>query len=125
MTTKWTGASGTGSREYDSAQYRSVVERFKADHSGRARRIQLEGFARACGVKGRTVRAILTDADGVDLLYCFDLEGQGGIFAAAFFDEAEYATANLAARAKSLTARIERRVEYARSLPRQQGAMFP
>lgn len=76
----------------------------------------------ATGIPGRTVRAILSDADGVEFVLRL---GDGGIGIATCVEEAAHGTASLDSHARTLGERVSRRRSYTEAnLPRVQGLLL-
>ncbi len=120
----WYGAQASGGREYSAMDYQRVVRELR-QFTGRTHAVRTEDFVRSASLAGlepRTIRAILSDADGTDLVI---VEDEGGtIFVAEYADETEAKTHRLLAQAKSLAERAERRRQFAESkLPRRQMAL--
>lgn len=130
MSRRWTGEIGQGERDYDQAVYELVVNTAKRRLLGKPSSMPLAKFAELpelAGLQPRTIRAVLSDADGVEFLVVQDLEDRGtsGMYLAEFADEGERFTRNLNARAKSLSVRANRRRQYAEDrLPRKEGLLF-
>ncbi len=109
MTSPWSGAAQTGSREYESADVERVLA---ALPRGRQAAMTSRTFAETLGMDGRTVRAILSDRDGIDYLQARD----GDLFwDAETFEEGIGHTEMLRGRALSELARVARRERYART----------
>lgn len=72
--------------------------------------------------KGRTVRAILADHDGID--FALHMQGDGDLYIAEYQDEAERTTRQHWSRARKLMARAKRREAYVTNLPRRQYLLF-
>lgn len=118
MTRSWSGAAQSGSRDYEPEDIARVLDALPA---GRQEAVTSRTFAEMLGMDARTVRAILSDHDGIDYLQARD----GDLFwDAAYLEEATGHTELLRARAQSEMARVARRERYARTkLQRRQGAM--
>jgi len=115
---RWAGGTGSGSREYTPGEYQRVVS-FMANLAGST---TYEQVAQATGVGGRTVRAVLSAADGV--VFVLSIEGDG-VSLATSQDEAEHATRRLHSQARAMVERAERREAWAaQHLPRWQQRMF-
>ncbi len=110
---------GSGSREYDDAQYLRVVDELKTGHIGFENRIRTEDLAQVVGVSGRTLRAIFNALDGEELVLA---TGDDGIFVATTEEEAEPGTRRLEAQARRMAERAERRRNF--DLPRAQGVLL-
>jgi hypothetical protein len=109
MTSPWSGAAQSGSREYGIADLTRVLD---AIPKGRDAAMTLRTFTETLGMDGRTVRAILSDRDGIDYLQARD----GDLFwDAAFLEDGIGWTETLRARAQSEMARVARRERYART----------
>ena len=120
MASPWSGAAQSGSREYCQADVNNVL--LHLPH-GRQEAMTLRTFAASLMMEGRTLRAILSDRDGVDFLlaYSNDL-----FWDAETFEEAIGWTETLLARATSEMARVARRERYARTtLERRQPELIP
>ena len=108
------GNHGSGGSEYTADQYGKVV----AFLEEQTRMVTAEDICSATGVGGRTVRAILSDADGVDFVLIL---GDGGYGVASSIDEVEPGSRRLASQARRMAERAERRDQYAaRNLRRVQ-----
>lgn len=112
------GGHGSGTREYETQDYQGLVSWIR----------HFEGWAtaeeiqRATGLKGRTSRAILSDADGVE----FVLEiGDRGYRLCSTWEAADRSTARLESQAREMRIRAERRREFAdQYLERTQGMLW-
>ena len=110
-----------GDREYDEHQAASVRLALE-DRVGPARAVKVADLAERTGVDGRTVRAIVTDLDGVVFLIG---GGDDGLFVCAFAEEGEPLTRRLSATEKALADRVHRRRLYAtHQLPRRQETLM-
>lgn len=109
------GIHGSGARSFDDDQYRRVVEAIRRG-SGTVEQITL-----ATGVPGRTVREIVSAADGVDIL----LGGDGnGYRLAETREDSERLSSRLESQAQRMYARVARRRGYAvRNFDGFQGAL--
>ena len=118
MTHPWSGAAQSGSRDYEPADVERVLA---AIPKGRQEAVTSRTFAEMLGMEGRTVRAILSDRDGIDYLQARD----GDLFwDAAYLEDGIGWTETLRARATSELKRVARRERYARDrLERRQGMM--
>jgi hypothetical protein len=115
---RWTGQKDTGGREYTSAEYARVVA-FMASLRGVT---TYEAVSQATSIGGRTVRAALSAADGVEFVLALSDEKLG---VAQSCDEAEHGTRRLRAQARTMVERAERRERWsAEHLPRWQQRMF-
>ena len=63
----WTGASDAGSREYRPAMRAAVIAQLR-HHVGRRNATTMNDLAIACRLNGRTLRAIISDIDGVEFV---------------------------------------------------------
>jgi hypothetical protein len=113
------GLHGAGSREYDSRQASHVLEAIHSS-TGRGESLTVEDLVARTDVPGRTVRAILSDADGVELL----LGSAAGYFVCEFADDGDPLTRSLRSQIAAMSARVERRERYAVELPRRQGRLL-
>ena len=118
MASPWSGAAQSGSRDYESADVERVLE---AIPKGCDAAMTLRTFTETLGMDGRTVRAILSDRDGIDYLQARD----GDLFwDAAYLEEGIGWTETLRARATSELKRVARRERFARTrLERRQGVL--
>lgn len=112
------GLHGSGSREYDWRQSEPVLAAIRNASHGAP--VTVEDLVAHTGVAGRTIRQILSDADGVHLL----LGGGAGYFIAEFADDADSLTNALKSQIATMTARVERRDRYGLALPRRQGVLL-
>lgn len=123
----WSGVNGTGRRSYTPSERALVVLQMQ-QHVGRARKTTLAALMAATGLEGRkgaggrTLRAILSDCDGVE--FALYMPSDGLIFVAEFYEDAERTTRQLRSRATKMAARAARREAFVPSLPRRQGFMF-
>ena len=107
--TSWSGAAQSGSRNYEPTDVERVLD---ALPRGRQAAVTSRTFAEMLGMDGRTVRAILSDRDGIDYLQCRD----GDLFwDAETYEEGIGHTEMLRARATSELRRVARRENYART----------
>jgi hypothetical protein len=81
---------------------------------------KVEDIARATGVEGRTVRAILAHNDGRSFLLA---GGDDGLKLAQFAEEGDAMTARLSRTAETASKRVARRRAYT-AVPRQQAGLF-
>ncbi len=118
---RWQGEQGRGNRDYSDVEYARVVRAMRSI-VGREHAMRQQDFAAlpdCAGIEPRALRAILSDADGVEFVIVE--EGPDGRYVAAWAEETEGTTRNLAARARSLADRVERRRAFAEThLPRRQ-----
>lgn len=110
---------GQGSREYTPEEYRRVVAHLRRNGQ---EVVRYEDLSRELGVLGRTLRAILSDADGVEFVL---LTGDAGVACAGWLEEAERGTARMRSQARRMLERAERRERWAAAhLARQQGTLW-
>ena len=124
MRRPYVGSQGAGRRSYTEAEQRRVVAALTEHCVGRENAVSAETFQLAyCPeLEPRTVRAIVSDRDGLD--YLLVNEGIGLQYVAETCDEAEGTTAKLRARARTELQRADRRDAYANEhLRRQQQVM--
>lgn len=122
--TSWHGSQLSGRREYNDAEAKRVVYALIFNCTGEAQAISAADFAEnyCPGLDPRTVRAIVSDRDGVD--YLLANPGDGRQWVCEIADEGDTTTAKLRARAKTELERAARRTAYANTqLGRQQMAM--
>lgn len=106
--TRGQGVHGSGGRDYSPAQYRLVVDAIKAIPDGHA--VTVELVSNATGVPGRTVREVISAADGVDIL----LGGEGnGYRRATCPSDAERLTRRYESQVRRMAERVERRRAWA------------
>ena len=120
MASPWSGAAQSGSRDYEPADVERVLA---ALPRGRDAAMTLRTFTETLGMDGRTVRAILSDRDGIDYLQARD----GDLFwDAAMYEEGIGWTETLRARATTELQRVARRERFAKAtLQRQQPELIP
>lgn len=118
----WKGRNASGPRAYTDEQYAAVVAEVK--HYGAVNPIRWAELLEAMPAglfgpnDGRTVREIVSRADGVEFVVD---DGDGGVYICGSYDQTQRKTANLKARVRSLEERVNRREQYAaRELPRIQ-----
>lgn len=122
MTSPWSGAAQSGSRDYEPADVERVLDALPRGHDAA---VTLRTFAESLGMDGRQVRAILSARDGIDLLVAID-EGTGLMWDAEWIEDATAHTEKLRARAQTLMARVARRERYGRTrLDRRQPRLMP
>lgn len=110
---------GSGSRDYEEGEYRRVVEAMRSWHVGPAGAVKREDLSREVNVEGRTVRSILSEADGVEFVLG---DGDDGTFVAETAEDAESATRRLESQARKMQARASRRRAF--DLPRLQETLL-
>lgn len=121
MPSRGHGVHGEGAVDYTPQQARRVLADL-AVYEGAHRRTTVEQISERTGVAGRTVRQILSDADGVTVLLAGD---DAGVYVAAYAEDADRLTRRLESQARRMNERAERRRGYAdRELPRRQGALL-
>ena len=114
------GLYGSGPRTYTDAEYDRVVSYFL---SVCIEATTIEQVALATGLGGRTVRAVLSEADGREFL-------MGGNDVGVFMcdhgdhDAAERWSARLRSQITRMTDRLARRRGFAEGLPHQQGRFW-
>ena len=116
----WTGRAHAGSSIPTAQETARVIAQMR-EHVGRSNRTTLDDLTAQTGVPGRTIRAILSVADGKDFLLVMT---QSLLYVAEFQDEAEHTTRQLRSRARKMNARADRRDVLAQGLSRQQGSFF-
>ena len=109
-----------GSRTYTASERQRVVEAFRA-HVGPSHAIRTVDLAEITGIDGRTVRAILADADAVEFLIGGHDDGR---YVCALAGQGESLTRTMQAEAMSLLERVNRRKVFARELGGGQSALF-
>jgi hypothetical protein len=112
------GLHGTGSRDYDWRQADQVLDRHHRAAASPAD--GSEDLVGETGIHGRTVRQILSDADGAQLL----LGSAAGYFVCEVADDGDSLTAALRSQIASMSARVERRDRFALRLLRCQGRLW-
>ena len=119
---KWSGNKDRGQREFTAREYEKAVREMRVYHTGKDNGAPMEDIAIASGLPNRTLRAVLSAADGVEFVLGDD--GEGNYFVAQYADETEHHTRKLLAQARSYRERAERRATMAQALPRIQGALL-
>lgn len=119
MATAW-DRRGAGGRTYSPQQYSAVVAQLRL-HMGRVNRTNAEAIHLKTGVPPRTVRAVFSDADGVEFVIA---ESDDGVWVAEEFEDAVRGTRRLQSQAHRMLDRVRRREEFAQGLPRRQGALI-
>jgi malonyl CoA-acyl carrier protein transacylase len=113
-----TDITRSGGRDYTEQEYRRVVDYVTT--AGRV--LGNDEIASALSIGGRTVRAILSDADGVEFVLSI---GDAGIVIAGSVDESERGTARLRSQARNMNDRADRRERWAQThLARVQARMW-
>lgn len=111
-------ARGRGSREFTQAQYEAVKKYLLSACVGMAGLHTTEQLSANTGVEGRTVREIISQLDGMELLLGY--LDKKGYFVAETQDEAEHYTGRLASQAQRMLERVIRRRRFAERLPKSQ-----
>ena len=113
----------SGSRAYSTDESARVRrELLSGRYVGASNVIPVAEFAATVGIEGRTLRAILTDLDGVECVIAYV---EDGMFVAEFAEETEGWTRVLQARARKEFARAEKRQAWAdEHLPRRQEVLL-
>lgn len=114
------GVHGAGGRTYTAAQGRSLSAALKL-HEGPTQAVTVEELAMATGVNGRAVRQFLSDYDGVWFLLG---GGDDGYFVCEWADDGDGFTRRVASQIKTMQERVDRRRQYAGTLPRKQEGLF-
>lgn len=104
-----------GENSYDSGQWAAVIECLRRATTY----LTTVDIAQKTGIPGRTVRAILSDADGVEFLLA---GGDDGYKVAAIGEEGDSLTARLSSQVTTMLARLERRRKF--PLSRRQEGLF-
>lgn len=112
-----TDLTRSGSRDYDDKQHDRVISTFKHMCSIGAVPVQAEELARICGMGGRTVRQIITDADGIEFLLG---GGDDGYSIATYREDAAALTRRIKAQAMTMLERVQRRELAQETLERRQ-----
>jgi len=107
----------SGSREFTATEEHKVLSYMFLFGEDQYRKV--EDIARATGVEGRTVRAILAHNDGRSFLLA---GGDDGLKVARFAEEGDGLTARLTRTAETAAERVARRQAY--DLPRRQAGLF-
>lgn len=115
---RWTGGEGAGSPTFKPAEKERVI-RAMAGHIGRSHRTSQSRLAVEVDLDGRTVRAILSQIDGV--IYVLVTPSNGELYVAEWYEDAERTTRQLRSRARKMNERSDRRDLMAPDLPRRQG----
>lgn len=102
------GIHGSGSREYTVAEAKSVITLLK----GAEQPLTIEEIADAVGMtgKGRSIRQLLSDFDGIEYLLAGD---DDGVLLCRWSDEGDQKTRRLNSQAHKMLERVERRTRYA------------
>lgn len=109
-----------GSRDYDNQQHDRVIAAFhQLCRNGNA--IQVEDLAHMSRVPGRTVRQIMTDADGVEFLLG---GGDEGYRIAEWQEDAAVLTRRLRSQAFTLMERVQRREQAERNMQQRQTSLL-
>ena len=101
-----TDITRTGSREYTPEEYQRVVE-FIASAPGA---LGNDDISRILGIGGRTLRAIISDADGIEWVVSI---GDSGISLAGSAEDADAGTRRLVSQATAMLERAQRRRQWA------------
>ena len=114
-----TDATRSGSRAYTAMEAEKVVAYLLANPG----RHGVEGLTATLGVDGRTIRQIISDADGVNFIA---LVSNDGIGICRFQDEVESGTNRLLSQVEQMQCRIQRRRSFneGADLPRLQGLLW-
>ncbi len=121
----WRGPDG-GPREFNEAQY-GVTVAFMRDHCTGPTNVKKQRDMLAAtpemssvyeGYDGRTLRAVLREADGVE--FCLG-GGDEGVFVADCWEDSQGMTGRMASQVSNMSVRIDRRRTFAgKHLPRRQ-----
>jgi hypothetical protein len=109
---------GSGSRDYDWRQAEQVLAVIHGVR--RAAPLTVSDLVARTVVPGRTVRQILSDADGEQLL----LGAATGYFDCDVADDGDSLTAAFRSQRATMSARVDRRDRFALRLPRRQGLLL-
>ncbi len=102
------GVHGNGSRSFDPDQRRAVVQALLAASGP----LSVEELADLTGVPGRSVRAIVSAADGESFVLGGDM--RGGYVVAATLEDAERLSRRLGSQIREMARRLARRRGLAR-----------
>jgi len=120
----WTGRKDTGGQTYTESDVMRV-RKAMGIRVGRDRAISLEILRANCLLEARTLRAILSDRDGIDYVLSFVGEdgGSKAVFACEFADDAEGYTRRLMAQAETILERVTRRRRAVVAMGRKQAQL--
>jgi len=113
-------ATRMGSTNYTQAEIREVMAALQPlsfEHPSTVASIAL-----STGIQGRTVRSICADLDGQVCLMGY--RGGRGLFVAHYSDEGEMQTDMIQRHWRAERQRVQRRVKFARDLPRRNLTLF-
>ena len=113
------GVHGQGTRAYTPAQRSAVVAALRS-HVGPDRAVKVAALAAEAGVPGRTVRQLLSDVDGQEMLLA---GGNEGVWVASLPDEAEEFTRRMESQIGAMAERVRRRRRLARRFDKTQRRM--
>ena len=117
-----TDITRSGSRDYDANVRSKVIGAFlQMTQAAHGKGIQVDDLAARAGVPGRTVRQIMTDADGVDFVLG---GGDDGYRVAEYREDASALDRRLLNQAKTIMVRLERRESLIQLLPIRQESLF-
>ena len=120
----WTGQKDSGAREYTFEQRLRVVRLLTEVHYDVQHRTTFDDLAAdrsVIGIGPRALRAIISDADGVDFVVCVD---GSQLWVASSYEEMEGYTRKLEAQTRTMLERIARRRDLGATLPRVQGVLI-
>jgi hypothetical protein len=118
----WSGGKDAGASVYHGDEYRRVVA-YLAEQDCPERARLVEELARLTRLESRTVRAIISDADGAIGVVAFT--ERNAVYLAQSAEEAERYTRKLEAQIATMASRVARRQRATIRLPRAQGRLFP
>lgn len=117
----WTGGKDKGTRSYELYERQRILTSMKSA-VGVDNAVSIDQLATENGLEARTVRAILSEADGVDFVLAYTDDQR--VYAAEWREDAEGYSMKLESQVRTMRDRLARRQTKADQLPRRQGSIF-
>lgn len=119
----WSGAKDAGSSKYDPEEMELVLAIVRP-RRGEDAAIRISELRARTGLGARTIRSILSNQDGGDLVVAYTGAKNAKVFCAEFLEEEERYTEKLERQITTMERRVERRKVFGLTLPRKQGSLF-
>jgi hypothetical protein len=116
-----TDITRSGRRDYDDLVRARVIDTFVRLSRNGERAVQVDDIAGVSGVPGRTIRQIMTDADGSSFVLG---GGDEGYCIAQYAEDADALTQRIENQANTMLERVARRKQAAVRLARRQNSLF-
>ncbi len=118
---RWSGSKDQGPRNYELAERERVLTTM-ATAQGEDKALAIDVIASLTGLEARTVRAILSEADGVAFVLAYTDDQR--VYLAQWREEADRYTTKLEAQVRTMRDRMTRRSTLSSSLPYRQGRLI-